>query len=688
MLKFNRFYYHSKKNLNLIIEQRFNIITFFIIFIFSIITIKLVMLQVGKINEYRKKLDVITIKLVESPSVPRGRIYDRNYNLLVDNIGYKTIYYQKPKGIKRNEEIDLAYKIAKVINTPYHNLNKINLKEFWLLKNKEAGDKKITDEEYEQLKKRKLTNADIQRLKIERISDDELSTFNELDKEAAYIYYLMNKGYYYEEKIIKGENVTEKEYAYIAENAHLFKGFNTKLRWERHYLYGDTLREILGNVSNSNQGIPYELKNYYLSKGYALNDRVGLSYLEYQYEDLLKGKKELYKVNNDNSLELIEPGMRGHDIVLSIDINLQLQVEKIMVAEMLKAKRSPNTDYYNKSFVLISNPYTGEILAYAAKQIVESNGKYKIYDYTPFIATSSMPLGSVVKGASMTVGYNTKAINIGTKMLDECIKIKNAPVKCSWSKNLGILNDITALKLSSNSYQFKIAMKVGGGNYRYNQPLKIDNNAFDIYRQTFAQFGLGVKTEIDLPNETIGYKGSKLEPDLLLNFAIGQYDNYTPLQLLQYINTIANGKHRLKLSLLKEIHQPTINKDLGPLIYDFKPTILNTVEIENKYMERIQKGFREVMKGPLGYGYMGNVPNPAGKTGTSQSFIDTNGDGIIDKETITKTFAGYFPADNPIMSIAVISPDVSHRYSSSNFTSNVNKQITARICNKFFELFS
>ena len=93
----------------------------------------------------------------------------------------------------------------------------------------------------------------------------------------------------------------------------------------------------------------------------------------------------------------------------------------------------------------------------------------------------------------MTVGYNTGAITIGTKMLDECIKIKNTPTKCSWTKGIGVVDDVGALRMSSNSYQFKIAMKVGKANYKYYAPLAIDEGAFDTYRNTFKEYGLGVK---------------------------------------------------------------------------------------------------------------------------------------------------------------------------------------------------
>ncbi len=677
---------YYRRNIKRIIEGRFNIIIGFVIIAFSVLALGLVSLQIGSRDYYEKKLMQATQKIVESNSVPRGRIYDRNYNLLVDNVGIKKIYYKQPKGVRKEEQIALAYEMAEILDVPFEKLYKVNLKEFWLINNKEAASKKITDEEYRAYKERKLSSSDLQKLKIERITDEELDVFKDIDKKAAYIYYLMNKGYAYDEKIIKGENVTDEEYALISENNSRYNGFNTKLEWERKYLYGDVLRGLLGTVSSTEQGIPFELKDEYIKNGYSLNDRVGLSNIEYQYEELLKGKKSVYKINSDNNLELLKQGIRGRDIVLSIDINLQIEIEKIIEQEMIKAKSEPNTEYYNKSFAVISNPYNGEILAYVGKQIVFKDGEYVFYDYSPYLATTTVTSGSVIKGASMSVGYNTGAISIGTRMLDECIKLKNTPAKCSWTQGLGVLDDIGALKVSSNSYQFKIAMRVGGATYKYNMPLVINNKAFDVYRNTFAEFGLGVKTGIDLPLEGTGYKGGNTVAGHLLDFAIGQYDTYTPLQLAQYINTIANGGNRIGLHFLKEVRAETMTDEIGNLESVFKPITYNKVNIEDKYMDRIRLGFREVVRTGIGRGFMGNVNEPAGKTGTSQSFIDTDGDGKVDKETISNTFAGYFPADNPIMSIVTISPDVSHS-TNINYRTMVNKRITALISEKFFDIY-
>ena len=110
----------------------------------------------------------------------------------------------------------------------------------------------------------------------------------------------MNKGYYYDEKIIK-TYASNEEFAYVSEHVKELNGFNVKLEWERKYLYGDTFKTILGSVSTNESGIPFELKDKYLSEGYSLNDRVGVSYLEYQYESLLKGDKATYLLNDDNS---------------------------------------------------------------------------------------------------------------------------------------------------------------------------------------------------------------------------------------------------------------------------------------------------------------------------------------------------------------------------------------------------
>ena len=669
-----------------IIEKRYVLMTIVILILFSVITLRLFKLQILDNEKYEEKLASSVEKTIESTSTPRGRIYDRNYNLLVDNEAIKTIYYKKVSGIKTAEEIEIAYIIANNVEVDYAKVTEQRLKEFWYLQNEDKGKEKITEEEWQKNTERKLSDDDIQELIYERITEEELNEFNEIDKEAAYIYYLMNKGYSYAEKIIKNKDVTEEEYAYISENIDTLKGFNTKLDWERVYLYGSTFKTILGSVSSNSQGIPSELATYYLNNGYSLDDRVGISYLEYQYENYLKGTKAKYKLLSDNTYELIDDGQRGNDIVLTIDIELQKYLEEMLANEVLSAKNEPNTDYYNRSFVVISDPNTGEVLAMSGKQVRKNdNGSLYVVDYTPGVVTLPVTPGSIVKGASMLVGYKYGAIDIGTTMYDECIKIKDTPEKCSW-KDLGYIDDIDALRFSSNTYQYNIAINVGGGTYEYNKGLKLKEETFDKYRNMYAEFGLGIKTGIDLPVESLGYSGTSKLPGHLLDFSIGQYDTYTPIQLSQYINTLANGGTRYQPYLLKEVYAPSDSGEkFGEKIYESEKIELGKVDVESKYIDRVRYGFSQVVASGLGVGYMGYYTNSSGKTGTSQSFIDTNNDGKVDTETITSSFVGYSPSDNPKMSIVVVSPDISYNNTYS-YQSAVTKRISAKAVNKFFEL--
>lgn len=650
----------------------------------SILLFNLYNIQIIHTDYYKNKVKEMNKKIIYGSTAPRGRIYDRNGKLIVDNNGVKTIYYKKTAGTKTATEVELAYTLAELLELDFGKMTSKELKSFWIKTNSEESSKLITSSEWNDFKNRKLTSDDIYNLKLDRI-DEQIKNYSALDKEAAYIYTLMNRGYSYDEKIIKKGNVTDEEYAKISEKEASLKGVSTRLDWQREYLYKDTFKNMLGTVSGST-GIPLELKDYYLKKGYTLSDQVGLSYLEYQYDDYLKGIKNKYEVSNDNSYKLISEGHRGNDLVLTIDIELQKEIEQIIINNLISAKREPNTEYYNKAFVIITNPKTGEILSLAGKQIVYDKNNYKIYDYTPGITTAPVTAGSIIKGASHIVGYNTGALKFNEIRSDDCIKIASTPIKCSFMY-LGTLNDITALKYSSNTYQFHTAIKVGNGIYHYNQGLNLDLKAFDIYRNTFSEFGLGVKTEIDLPKESLGFKGKSEVAGHLLDFSIGQYDTYTPIQLSQYISTLANDGTRLKPSLLKAVYEPT-KEPLQNLIYENKTQILNTVTTKKEYIDRVKLGFKSVLEiGGTGFGYIDSIYKPAGKTGTSQSFIDTNLDGKVDTETITNTFVAYAPYDNPKVTFTVISPDVSHNNNYSNYQSLVNSRIAYQVSKKYFQFY-
>lgn len=672
--------YRENKDIKVEIEKRYNILTFIVVLVLLVLVSGLYMVQVVGKEKYQKELKNLTKKIVYGSSAPRGRIYDRNGKLIVDNSPSKVIYYKKPSNVTTKSEIEVAYKLAGMISIDFSKLSNNDFKEFWIKNNSKKADQKITSGEWKKLEERKLTSDDIYKLKIERVTDEDLSIYGDNDRKAAYIYTLMNTGYSYEEKVIKNDDVSDEEYALVSENISTLKGINTKLDWNRSYPYGNVLRSILGSVSSSKTGLPSDKKEYYLKKGYSLDDRVGTSNLEYQYEDILKGKKNKYEVLSDGSYKLIEEGSRGQDIALSIDIELQKYLEEVLTEEVLATKKEANTEYYEGSFAIITNPKTGEILAMSGKKLVNENGEEKVIDYSYGTFQNSVTMGSVVKGASQITGYNTGALKIGEVRYDTCVKIAGTAQKCSW-KALGKLNDVTALAYSSNTYQYYTAIKVGKGSYKYNKPLVIDKEAFNTYRNTFAQFGLGVKTEIDLPNETTGYKGKGETSGLLLDFSIGQYDNYTPVELSQYINTIADNGNRRKLYLMKGYY-----KD-GKIINETASKILNKVDTKDEYMNKVHEGFEAVLKYGTGAGYIDMVYKPAGKTGTSQSFVDTDGDGKIDKATISTTFAAYAPYDDPKVAFTIISPNVSREDGKTTHQSSINKRLAQKLSKKYFEIY-
>lgn len=632
-------------------------IYFLLIFLFFFGTYKIVDICVNQSDKYAKLYSITVNREFEGASAPRGRILDVNGKVLVDNIGINVIEYRKLPGITKKEEINIALNLAKFLDINDSLIDVYRLKNFYMALHNNCKDL-ITEEEYQLLKERKLNQSDIKSLKYSRITEEMLNSMQEDERKASYIYSAMSKGYSYQTKtILKG--VSDEIVANVAKLN--LKGVNTSLTWQRTYPYGDTLRTIFGNVSMNS--VLLELKSYYLNKGLNLESSVGTSSLEFQYDDYLRGEPARYKINRDGSIECIKGEKQGYDLYLSIDIDKQLEVERILKEEIINAKKYSSSTYYNHSYTIVGHPLTGEIVAMSG--LMYLNGHF--IDITTNVINSSYTVGSIVKGASMSVGYANDLIDRDKYITDACVKLYSTPEKCSWTR-LGQINDIRAMAQSSNYYQFLIAIALTGNKYKRNMKINATKEHFDIYRNTFASFGLGAKTGIDLPKEQTGIKGSIVSDDLLLNFAIGQYDTYTPMQVFQYLNSVASG-NRIAPSLMKEI------VDGDKIILENKPNVLNKVVVSNDDLQRVQKGFKEVMRSGTGYYYTNKVVSSAGKTGTSETFVDTNGDGTLDTRTITNAFIMYAPFDNPEYSIAIISPNIGNGKGKYQINSHINNKI-------------
>ena len=598
-------------------------------------------------------------------TAPRGRILDRNGKILVDNIGVRSLVFNK-LSISTKETMNVARKLNDIISLDMSS-NKKQKRYCYYINNEEEVNKRVSDEVKTKYKERRINKKEYDDYKYSLITDEEIKNINE---NVCALFYQMNNGYSYEDKLIK-KNLTDDEYEMI--NTSNLKGIRTDITWERYYPYGNTLREVFGSVSSYKQGIPKEFKNKYLKMGYNLSDRVGTSNLEYIYDEYLKGEKAKYEIN-DNHLKLIKKEETGKDIVLNIDIDLQKYTETVLEEEIKLAKKHPNSKYFDTSFVIISNPNDGSILTMAGRKLT-NNGEFIDYSYENIF--NSYVAGSIVKGATISVGYKYDLIP-QKKILDGCVKLSTTKDKCSW-KSLGYMDAKEALRMSSNYYQYLLAIKLTGKNYSRGMNIGATKEHFEIYRNVLKDYGLGTLSKIDLTNEGTGYKGTSITDDQLLNMAIGQYDTYTPISLTSYINTIATSK-RNKLSLLNMV----LNKD-GTVYYKNKSEVLSTAPINETDLNEIREGFRLVNYSGTGYGYVSNKVKSAGKTGTSESFIDTNNDGIVDLKTVSTTYGTYFPYDSPKISIVIVSPNIKYSNKNSEYKYPINRKVISKISKEIIE---
>lgn len=636
-----------------------------LVLLYIVCIIRLSYLMFYKKNYYNKILETKNNKIIYGSSAPRGRILDRNGNIIVDNIGIKTIIYNRLKGVSVSDEISVANKLSEVIDINSGSDNEI--KYFYYINNKDKINNMLDKKIIKKYEERKISYKKLLDYKLDLIDSNIINSLSDNFKKASKIYSIMTTGYDYQDKVIK-KDLTDEEYSKVIELGLI--GVRTELSFKRINNY-NILSEIIGNVGS----IPKENVDYYKSNGYQMDDIVGVSYLEKYYEKYLKGEKAEYKINPDNTITKIKDEKIGNDLVLNIDINIQDKIEKLLESEILKAKEYKSSRYYNGSYIVVSDPYSGAIISMVGKSF--NNGNF--YNNEVGNINKSYTVGSVVKASTISVGYKYNIIDIGTTVTDSCVKLKNKTQKCSW-KNLGRVNDLRALQESSNYYQFLIAIGLTGEKYRYNMSLNNLDYAFKIYRDTLASYGLGVKTGIDLDNENIGIIGETISDDLLLNLSIGQYDTYTPIELTQYVNTVANNGSRIALSLMKEIVSPE-----GKVILKNEGNVLNTIDLDEKYKNRIKEGLRNVSLYGTGSYYIDKKYNASSKTGTSESILDSDLDGKADTFATTRTFVSYMPSDNPLYSLIIVSPNIDYKENEYTRTYPINMYLSKNISKILFD---
>ncbi|WP_082233823.1 peptidoglycan D,D-transpeptidase FtsI family protein [Halobacillus massiliensis] len=670
---------------------RLNIVFFVVFLLFAILILQLGVVQILTGQAAQDQIDRTENTTTTIP-VPRGEMYDRYGRLVVNNEPLYSITYTPPKGVQPKDRLELAEKLAQYINMEYEDkLTERDLKDYYFLINEEEISKRIPEEDLEG-----LDNGEVYKAQIDSITEEEISSFDGDTQEIIAIKKELDQAYALAPHVVKNEGITEEEYSIVAEHLPELPGINVTADWDREYLFEDTFRSYIGNITTSDQGIPQEMEDYYMSLDYSRNDRVGISGIEEQYEEVLRGTKEKvqYTTDSDNKVvntDVVREGSRGKDLMLSLDMELQQEVDKIVEEELVKAiEQEPAANrHMENAIVVMSDPNNGEILAISGKEYNRNreSGEEKVSNVGHQALYNAYMPGSTIKGATVLTGLNEGVIGPSTYVNDRTLRFAGSPNKSSYRSGIGNVNYYSALQQSSNVYMYFIAMWMGGHEYVDNGPLNLKSDTMQRFVYHFNQFGLGVETGIDFPYEARGFEEMDFpNPGVVLDFAIGQYSTYTAMQLNQYVSTIANGGNRVRPKLVREIHNPSSDGEgLGPLYKKYDTEVMNNLTMDKEDIQRVQEGFRAVFQpgGTANSYFSGADYQAAGKTGTAQQqkyYTQENGESV-GYETLNLTMVGYAPYDNPEVAFSVIVP-----FTGEDSNTSINGYISRRILDAYFDL--
>ncbi len=677
---------------------RMNVLFFLIFIIFSTLIFRLGYLQIVKGEDYVRLLQR-TEEVRVNTSVPRGRILDRYGRILVDNTPENAITYTKMTRTKQAEMVEIAEQLAELIDMPINRVTQRDKLDFWILRNREEATLKVTQKEINAIKEEdpeiesKVLNAKIDQLTRDRITEEEILAMGDFELEVLAIYREMQTGYNLSPQIIKAENVTNEEFARVSERLSDLPGVNTTTDWKRVRIAPIA---VLGRTTTPSKGVPKAKLNYYLAREYSRNDRVGESYFEAQYEELLQGQKSVVKNVTNKAGQVVEmvtsfAGEPGKDLVTTLDYELQQKTEEIIEKYLLELKSSGTASLLDRAFVVMMDPNTGEILSLAGKKIEydEVTNEPYLIDYSYGNFTTSYEAGSAIKAATLLTGYSAGAITPGQQFVDEPIKLSGVKVQSSlFNRNSRYtIDDLYALERSSNVYMFKTVIAMAGMQYYYNMGFPLNHKVLETMRNGYAQFGLGVSTGVDLPGETSGIYGNLTTGGLLLNLSIGQFDTYSPLQLAQYISTIANGGYRIQPRMLKEIRNPSDDgENLGTMVQEVEPKVLNRINNTEEEINHVKEGLNRVYTGGFGSArgsFATAEYTAAGKTGTAQVIYSDPSKGISMKDTINLVHVGFAPYENPEVAYAVMIP-----WATTNFDNSLPhaSRVARESLDAYFEL--
>lgn len=646
-------------------------------------------LQIVNGENYREQSEKRMLR-TKNITAPRGEIYDRNGVILATNkLSYDVELYkvrvstkEQNDGILRlveilNENSDKVYSTFPV-NDDLNGFNFENTEEEQKWKKEMKLDSTLTFDQ--------VIDKYIEKYELQDYSDNRLNQIKMIE-----IKYEANlNGYSLFNSATIAKDISQKSVAKIGEEKYKIYGISIVSVPKRYYPNGNLLSHTIGYVSKISS-TEYEKKK---EQGYNVNSVIGKAGIEQSFEKYLRGKDGVIKEETDtlgnvSSQTETTEAKSGDNVTLTIDYRLQKVAEESLLNAInglqngtLVGKKFSDA---NAGAVVVLDVDSGEVLASASYPTYDINsliGGISLKDWNALQNNSLHPMlnrvvsgtyspGSTFKMLVGMAGLMNGKITVDEKYYDPGIYPYGYHPKC-WlytdrHMTHGWINIEGAIKGSCNCYFYEVGRRIG---------------ISEIVKYA-KLFGLGQKTGIELSGEvagTIAGADDKSEDGLkspwylgdTLSAAIGQSgSSYTPIQLANYIATIANGGKLNKVSLIKSVDNEVagtsesladINKYTSEYTgVNFEEKDLN---INSEYIDAIKKGMLSVTSETGGTSYIvfkNSDIQVAGKTGTAQ-VPNGNNNGI---------FVGFAPYDNPKIAVVAV---IEHG-GEGTYTANVVKPI-------------
>lgn len=426
-------------------------------------------------------------------------------------------------------------------------------------------------------------------------------------------------------------------------------GVNIENDFKRQYEEPGMFSHVTGYVGLVSDGDMQE------DDSLLLNDLIGKSGLELQYDAQLRGKNgaliDYRNAKNESLGQKTEiASERGNNAYLTIDGDLQTYFYSRLKSQLENMGRTAGAG-------IVMNPDTGEILAMVSLPTFDNN-RITQEDLTNVnrplfnrVVSGLYNPASTIKPLVATAALQEGVMDTTKSVYSKgYIEIPNPyhpdqPSRFVDWKAHGWVNVYSALARSSNIYFY-----AAGGGFEDVKGLGIER-----LRQYWHTFGLDEKTNIDMPGEKVGFLPSIKEKEDrtelpwrigdTYNVSIGQGDlTVTPLELINYIASIATkGK----------MYQPFIMQKLvnekGEMVIERQPQVLRDISHLARPMAEVEKGMIETTQKDYGTAHLlKSLPFVvAGKTGSAQ---------VSMKQKTNAFFSGYGPigSDKRIVVLVLI----------------------------------